>query len=62
MFYIDGAEVFRTTDPEQIPPRSMHLAMQQDIGPYGDDWIPAPDATSPETLDFQVDWVRIYAP
>ncbi|MBO4241548.1 MULTISPECIES: glycoside hydrolase family 16 protein [Pseudonocardia] len=62
VFYIDGAEVFRTTDPEQIPPRSMHLAMQQDIGPYGDDWIPAPDATTPDSLDFQVDWVRIYAP
>jgi beta-glucanase (GH16 family) len=62
VFYIDGQEVFRTTDPEQIPPRPMHLAMQQDIGPYGDDWIPARDETSPETLDFQVDWVRIYAP
>lgn len=62
VFYIDGREVFRTTDPEKIPPRAMHLAMQQDIGPYGDDWIPARDERSPETLDFQVDWVRIYAP
>ena len=57
--FIDGQEVFRTTDPNAIPPRPMHLAMQQDIGPYGNDWIPALDASSPETLDFQVDWVRI---
>lgn len=62
VFYIDGREVFRTTDPETIPPRPMHLAMQQDIGPYGNDWIPARDERTPETLDFQVDWVRIYAP
>lgn len=62
VFYIDGQEVFRTTDPDQIPPRPMHLAMQQDIGPYGDDWIPARDERTPDTLDFQVDWVRIYAP
>ena len=38
----------------------MHLAMQQDIGPYGDDWIPALDERSPKSVDFQVDWVRIY--
>lgn len=60
--FIDGQEVFRTSDPDVIPPRPMHLAMQQDIGPYGDDWIPALDERSPETLDFQVDWVRIYGP
>lgn len=58
--FIDGQEVFRTSDADVIPPRPMHLAMQQDIGPYGDDWIPALDERSPDTLDFQVDWVRIY--
>lgn len=58
--FIDGKEVFRTTDRDVVPPRPMHLAMQQDIGPYGDDWIPALDERSPETLDFQIDWVRIY--
>lgn len=60
--FVDGQEVFRTTDRKVIPPRPMHLAMQQDIGPYGDDWIPALDDRSPDELDFQVDWVRIYAP
>ncbi|MEQ3554569.1 glycoside hydrolase family 16 protein [Pseudonocardia nematodicida] len=62
VFYIDGEEVFRTMDPAAIPPRPMHLAMQTDIGPYGNDWIPPLDATSPDEIEFQVDWVRIYAP
>lgn len=58
--FVDGQEVFRSTVKEQIPPRPMHLAMQQDIGPYGDDWIPARDATTPAQVRFQIDWVRIY--
>lgn len=58
--FIDGREIFRTTDRSQIPPRSMHLAIQQDIGPYGTDWIPARDATTPATVPLDVDWVRIY--
>ena len=59
--YIDGQEIFRTTDPAQIPPRPMHLAIQQDIGPYGNDWIPPLDDTSPDQVQLQVDWVRIYS-
>jgi beta-glucanase (GH16 family) len=58
--FVDGQQVFRTTDRGQIPPRSMHLAMQQDIGPYGDDWIPPRDSTTPAEVSFQIDWVRIY--
>jgi beta-glucanase (GH16 family) len=59
--YIDGQEIFRTTDPAQIPPRPMHLAIQQDIGPYGNDWIPPLDDTTPDQVQLQVDWVRIYS-
>jgi beta-glucanase (GH16 family) len=59
--YLDGNEIYRNDDPDANPPRSMHLAMQQDIGPYGDDWIPARDDTTPQTCTFEVDWVRIYA-
>jgi beta-glucanase (GH16 family) len=59
--YVDGAQVYRTDDPDANPPGPMHFAMQQDIGPYGDDWIPAPDASTPATCTFEVDWVRIYA-
>ena len=57
--FVDGQEVFRTTEREQIPPRSMHLTMQQDIGPY-DNWIPPRDPTTPPEVRFQIDWVRIY--
>jgi beta-glucanase (GH16 family) len=59
--YLDGQEIYRTDNADANPPRSMHFAMQQDIGPYGDDWIPAPDATTPATCTFEVDWVRIYS-
>jgi beta-glucanase (GH16 family) len=59
--YVDGTEIYRTDDSDANPPRAMHFAMQQDIGPYGDDWIPARDATTPPTCTFEVDWVRIYA-
>jgi beta-glucanase (GH16 family) len=59
--FVDGVEIYRNDDSEANPPRSMHLAIQQDIGPYGKDWIPAPDATTPDEVTFEVDWVRIYA-
>ena len=58
--FVDGQQVFYSDDQEQIPPRPMHLAMQQDIGPYGDDWIPPRDSTTPAEVRFQIDWVRIY--
>ncbi len=58
--FVDGQQVFYSDEQEQIPPRPMHLAMQQDIGPYGDDWIPSRDSTTPAEVRFQIDWVRIY--
>lgn len=58
--FIDGQETFRTTDKEQIPPRPMHLAIQQDIGPFGNGWAEGPDATTPAEVKLDVDWVRIY--
>jgi beta-glucanase (GH16 family) len=58
--FLDGKEIFRTTDKAQLPPGPMHLGIQQDIGPYGTDWIPALDDSTPETVKFQIDWVRIY--
>jgi beta-glucanase (GH16 family) len=58
--FIDGQETFRTTDTTAVPPRPMHLAIQQDIGPYGKDWIPPLDDSTPEQVQLEVDWVRIY--
>jgi beta-glucanase (GH16 family) len=60
--FIDGQEVFRTEDPEKIPTRPMHLAIQQDVGPSEDGWTPARDATTPARVQMEVDWVRIYGP
>ncbi len=57
---MNGREVLRVTDPEAIPTRPMHLAIQQDVGPFGTDWIPAADATTPDEVRMQIDWVRIY--
>jgi len=59
--YMDGVEFYRNEDKDANPPGPMHFAMQQDIGPYGTDWIRAPDATTPAEVTFEVDWVRIYA-
>lgn len=59
--YIDGVEVFRSTVGPQVPQRPMHLAIQQDIGPFGD-WVPPIDASTPARVRAEVDWVRIYAP
>ena len=59
--YVDGVEIYRNDDSDAIPPRSMHLAVQQDIGPYGNDWIPATDDTTPKECTLELDWVRIYA-
>lgn len=58
--FIDGQETFRTTDRMQIPPRPMHLAIQQDIGPFGNGWAQGPDDTTPPEVKLDVDWVRIY--
>ncbi len=60
--YLDGVEFYRNEDKDANPPGPMHFVLQQDIGPYGTNWIPAPDANTPDEVTFEVDWVRIYAP
>jgi beta-glucanase (GH16 family) len=59
--YLDGVEFYRNEDGDAQPPGEMHFVMQQDIGPYGTDWIPAPDASTPSEVSFEADWVRVYA-
>ena len=58
--FIDGQEIFRSTDSIAIPPRPMHLAIQQDPGPFGNGWVPPRDDTTPDQVKLEVDWVRIY--
>ena len=59
-WYVDGIKRFETTDRNVIPKVPMHLAVQLDMGPY-EEWILAPDATTPPEVSLEVDWVRIYA-
>jgi beta-glucanase (GH16 family) len=59
-WYVDGVKQFETFDKNVIPTSSMHLAIQLDMGPF-EEWIPAPDHTTPAEVSLEVDWVRVYA-
>jgi beta-glucanase (GH16 family) len=59
-WYVDGRARFTVTNRAHIPNTPMHLAIQLDQGPVND-WLPAPDATTPPQVRLQVDWVRKYA-
>jgi len=58
-WYVDGVKQFETTDRNVIPTNSMHLAIQLDMGPF-EEWILAPDHTTPAEVSLEVDWVRVY--
>lgn len=58
--WLDGRVVGSVTDPAAIPHRSMHLALQNDVGAAGH-WIPPRDSGTPETVSLHVDSVRVYS-
>jgi beta-glucanase (GH16 family) len=58
-YYLDGVPQYTNTDPPAIPHGPMHLAVQNDVGPYNDA-IPPRDADTPAEVALHVDWVRIY--
>lgn len=58
--FVDETRVFHTSAVSTLPPGPMHLAIQQNCGPYAD-WIPAPDDTTPASTVARVDYVRIYS-
>lgn len=60
-FYVDNVEQFRTTKPEAIPRKPMHLALQNDVGDCGS-WLQCRDETTPETVSLWVSNVRVYSP
>ena len=51
--YVDGQEWYRNTDTSHFPPRSMHLTLQLDWFPKGDNSV--------QQSTMQVDWVS-YTP
>jgi beta-glucanase (GH16 family) len=59
-WFVDGVKQYENTDPVVIPTKSMHLTIQLDQGPF-ENWIKAPDETTPAEVSLEVDWVRIYA-
>jgi beta-glucanase (GH16 family) len=58
-YFLDGVPQFTNTDPAATPDGPMHVAIQNDVGPYGEA-IPARDASTPAEVAVHVDWVRIY--
>lgn len=59
-WYVDGVKQFETVDRNVIPKVPMHMTIQLDMGPF-EEWIPAPDATTPAEVSLEVDWVKIFA-
>ncbi|RZT84138.1 glycosyl hydrolase family 16 [Pseudonocardia sediminis] len=57
-WYVDGVKAWETTDKKVIPTTPMHLCIQLDQGP-ATNWMPAPDASTPDKVTLQVDWARI---
>jgi beta-glucanase (GH16 family) len=56
-FYLDGTELWSFTDASQIPHVPMAMIVSLAVG----GWCGTPDATTPNPLSFQVDWVRVRA-
>ena len=60
-WYVDGVKKSENTNKDAIPTTPMHLAIQLDMGPF-EEWILAPDETTPAEVSLEVDWVRVYRP
>jgi hypothetical protein len=61
--YVDDTLLYDSgaaDQPPDIPDTPMSLALQQEPGPFGTNWVPAPTATTPQPVVMHVDWVKIY--
>lgn len=60
--FIDGEPIYTTADPDIVGSLRypMHIALQNDVGPF-DGFIPPRDATTPSEVSLEIDWVRLYA-
>jgi beta-glucanase (GH16 family) len=61
VFSVDGKERWRVTDPEAIPTKPMHLAIQNDVGAC-DSWIGCRNKSTPQDVSLWVSSVRVYSP
>jgi len=58
VWFIDGVQQGRITDPKQIPNEPMYLIVNFAIGSGG--WTGKPDSTTPFPASFDVDYVRVW--
>lgn len=61
VFTLDG-EPWTTISGDQVPDEPMALALQSQAWYCGHTWEACPDATTPDVVNLQIDWVTIYAP
>ena len=38
----------------------MSLALQQEPGPFGTNWVPAPTSATPAKVTMHIDWIKLY--
>jgi endo-1,3-1,4-beta-glycanase ExoK len=60
--YLDDDLFYDSTTADEdvvVPDGPMHLAVQVEPGPFGNDWVPAPGPDTPENVT-HIDWVKMY--
>jgi endo-1,3-1,4-beta-glycanase ExoK len=60
---VDSAVLYDSTGsarPPDTPRTPMGLALQQEPGPFGQNWVPAPTPATPAQVVMHVDWVKLY--
>jgi len=50
----------RGARPATIPSTPMSLALQQEPGPFGTNWVPAPTSATPARVIMHIDWIKLY--
>jgi len=58
---IFAGTLWATVRSRHVPAERMELDLQAQAGTCGDRYAPCPDATTPSSVDLQVDWVAAYA-
>jgi hypothetical protein len=38
----------------------MALALQQELRPFGQSWVPTPSTATPAEVVMHIDWVKVY--
>ena len=56
-FYVDGVEVYTTT--ENVPHIPMSVGLQGHVGRADDGWYGSPNWSGVDQVDIDVDWVRV---